>query len=103
MAKSSIEESMRAKIQSNLQPIYFELANESHLHSHHQAMLSVVDKAETHFNLLIVSNAFAGLSRVDRQRLVSSLFAEERLRGLHALSMQTMTEGEWKKTKIQNL
>lgn len=103
MVKSSIEESMRTKVQNNLQPIYFELANESHLHSHHQAMLSVIDKAETHFNLLIVSNAFAGLSRVDRQRLVSSLFDEERMRGLHALSMRTMTEAEWQKSKIQNL
>lgn len=97
--KTSIEESMRSKIQNNLQPIYFAIDNESHLHAHHHAMLTVADKAETHFNLLIVAKAFEGLSRVDRQRMVSALFDEERLLGLHALSMKTLTESEWQKSK----
>ncbi len=101
--KTSVEESMRSKIQNSLQPIYFELENESHLHAHHQAMLTVADKAETHFNVLIVAKAFEGLSRVDRQRMVSALFEAERLLGLHALSMKTMTESEWQKSKSQNL
>lgn len=83
-----IEQSLRKKIESNFQPEYYELVNESHSHS-------VPANSETHFKLVLVSQSFEGLSRVDRQRKVQELFAEERSWGLHALTMRIMTPQEW--------
>ncbi len=50
-----------------------------------------------HFEALIVSAAFAGLSRVARQQKVNAILKERFDSGeLHALSMQTLTPEEWK-------
>lgn len=83
----SIEASIRSKIESAFSPTYFEIENESHKHSR--------GGAETHFRLIVVSEKFEGLSRVDRQRQVANLFDDERAQGLHALSQRTMTPKEW--------
>jgi BolA protein len=49
---------------------------------------------ETHFNIVVVSAAFAGLNRVARQRLVNDLLADEFATGLHALSVRAHAPGE---------
>jgi BolA protein len=84
----SIEASIRDKVINAFKPEYMELENESHSHS-------VPANSETHFRLLVVSAVFEGKSRLDRQRLVNDLFADERARGLHALSLRTLTPAEW--------
>ena len=49
-----------------------------------------------HFEALIVSEQFAGKSRVARQQMVNALLRERFDSGkLHALSMKTMTPQEW--------
>lgn len=49
-----------------------------------------------HFGALIVSAAFAGKNRVQRQQLVNKVLKEHFDSGiLHALSMQTYTPEEW--------
>ncbi|MDR1710161.1 MAG: BolA family transcriptional regulator [Candidatus Accumulibacter sp.] len=49
-----------------------------------------------HFEALIVSAAFAGKSRVQRQQAVNALLRPWFDSGeLHALSMKTLTPGEW--------
>ena len=49
-----------------------------------------------HFEAVIVSNEFAGLSRVKRQQRVFDTVREHLATGvLHALSMKTMTPEEW--------
>lgn len=51
----------------------------------------------THFEALVVSEAFAGKSRVQRHQLVYQTLGE-RMRGeIHALSMKTYTPDEWQK------
>lgn len=51
----------------------------------------------THFEALVVSEAFAGRSRVQRHQLVYQTLGE-RMRGeIHALSMKTYTPDEWQK------
>lgn len=86
-----IEESIRRKLESTFSPSYLEIENESQKHSR--------GGAETHFRVIVVSERFAGLSRVDRQRLVAGLFNEERDLGLHALSQRTFTPAEWEQFK----
>lgn len=49
---------------------------------------------ETHFRIEIVSDAFAGKSRIERHRLVNALLAEELAGGIHALQLATLTPDE---------
>lgn len=53
-----------------------------------------------HFEALIVSEEFAGKSRVQRQQAVNALLRTLFNSGeLHALSMKTQTPDEWKATR----
>lgn len=50
-----------------------------------------------HFEAIVVSDAFAGKSRIQRHQLVYQTLGE-RMRGeIHALSMKTYTPEEWEK------
>jgi len=49
-----------------------------------------------HFEAVIVSPRFAGLSRVRRHQLVYAALGERMGGEIHALSMQTLTPEEWR-------
>lgn len=49
-----------------------------------------------HFEALIVSDAFAGKSRVQRHQLVYQALGDRMREEVHALSMRTLTPEEWK-------
>ncbi|OGA25381.1 MAG: BolA family transcriptional regulator [Betaproteobacteria bacterium RIFCSPLOWO2_02_FULL_67_19] len=49
-----------------------------------------------HFQALIVSNLFAGRSRVQRHQLVYQALGERMREEIHALSMKTLTPEEWR-------
>jgi BolA family transcriptional regulator, general stress-responsive regulator len=49
---------------------------------------------ETHFSVKIVSPAFAGLSRVERQRRVYAALADEMKTQIHALALTTLAPEE---------
>jgi len=87
-----IETTIRQKIEEAFEPEYYELENESSKHS-------VPKGSETHFRLLVVSEKFAGLSRIDRQRQVNQILENEMKSGVHALSQRALTPEEWEKTK----
>ena len=88
-----IVDSIREKLEKNFSPIaYIELENESHQHSGPA-------NRETHFRLVLVSEKFVGVDRVNRQRQVMDLMTDERSKGLHALTMRLMTPDEWSKVK----
>lgn len=46
-----------------------------------------------HFRAEVVSDRFAGLSRIDQHRLVYDVFGEEIGGPIHALSLKTSTPG----------
>jgi len=48
-----------------------------------------------HFEAVIVSTAFAGLSRVRQHQLVYRALGERMREEIHALSMQTFTPEDW--------
>lgn len=51
-----------------------------------------------HYNLIVVSDAFLGKSKVARQQWVYACLKEYITTGsLHALTMQTHTKDEWEK------
>lgn len=73
------------------QPLHLEIENESHSHSG--------PATESHFKILMVSEVFEGLSRIDRQRQVNDLMKEELAAGLHALTQRLLSPTEWEKQK----
>lgn len=49
---------------------------------------------ETHYRIAMVSQAFSGLSRVQRSRLVHEILQPEFAAGLHALSLKLLAPEE---------
>jgi len=87
----SLESRMREKLMVGLHPTRLDLVNESHLHAGHS---SSPGTGESHFRLLIVSDAFSGKSRVERHRIVNALLANELRDGVHALAIKARAPGE---------
>ena len=83
--------SMQAIITEKLQalsPEHLEVVNESHMHN-------VPEGSESHFKVVIVSDAFKDKMLIARHRLVNKALEEELKRGIHALALHTMTMEEW--------
>lgn len=57
--------------------------------------LSVTGDDGTHFQAVVVSESFAGKSRVQRHQMVYQTLGERMRDEIHALSMQTHTPQEW--------
>jgi len=82
---------MRDKLMLGLEPTRLDIINESELHAGHR---SSPGTGESHFRILIVSQAFTGKSRVDRHRIVNELLADELSGRVHALALKTYAPGE---------
>jgi BolA protein len=82
---------MERLLTQQLSPHVFVLEDESSRHAGHAGARP---GGETHYRLRIVSDAFTGLSRVARQRLVYDALREEFDTGLHALSLDLKTVAE---------
>ena len=87
----SVADTIRHKLTERFAPVRLDLVDESHRHAGH---LGARPEGETHFALTIVSAAFAGMSRVARQRLVYETLAAELTGRVHALSLTTLTPEE---------
>jgi BolA family transcriptional regulator, general stress-responsive regulator len=79
------------RLTEELSPTRLVVADESEQHRGHAGWR---DGGETHFRLDIVSDAFAGKSRVERHRLVNSLLGEAFACGLHAVAIKARAPGE---------
>ncbi|KAL8913418.1 MAG: hypothetical protein Q9172_007285 [Xanthocarpia lactea] len=113
MSTTPVEDTMRLKVRTSsppssplsklitrqitkaLNPTTLEIHNDSALHSHHRAMKDSVSK-ETHFRLVITSEAFKSKMQPARHRMVYALLKEEldRAGGIHALQLKTRTPEE---------
>ena len=87
----SVESTMREKLMVALRPTRLDVVNESELHAGHR---SSPGTGESHFRLLIVAEAFAGKSRVERHRMVNEVLADELKGRVHAMAMNTYAPGE---------
>jgi BolA protein len=79
------------KLQSAFQPSLIRLDDDSARHAGHAG---AAPGGESHFNLVIEAAAFAGLSRVARQRAVYAVLKDELAGQLHALSVKALAPGE---------
>ncbi len=94
MSESGRAGRIRARITERFGPARLELLDESARHAGHAGVREAGAAAaggETHYVLLVVSDAFAGISRVQRSRLVHDALADEFRSGLHALSLTLRT------------
>ena len=87
----TMAETIREKLTVSFAPASLDVIDESALHEGHAGHRP---GGETHFNVRIVSNAFDGLSRVERQRRVYAALADEMKSRVHALSLTTLTPAE---------
>ena len=78
-------------LNAQLAPAFLDVVDESALHAGHSGSRP---EGETHFRLDVVSEAFAGKTRVERHRLVNGLLDEAFKRGLHALAVRARTPAE---------
>jgi BolA protein len=75
-----------------LRPTELRVDDESHLHAGHAGSR---EGGETHFRIDLVSEAFAGKTRVERHRLINEVLADAFGRhGLHALAIKARAPGE---------
>jgi BolA protein len=79
-----VADTIRRKLVARFAPARLDIIDESHRHAGHAGARP---EGETHFAVTIVAAAFAGKSRLARQRLVYETLAEELRTRVHALSL----------------
>jgi BolA family transcriptional regulator, general stress-responsive regulator len=87
----SVADTIRAKLVSRFAPSRLEIIDESARHAGHAGARP---EGETHFRVVLTAAAFAGLSRLARQRLVYETLAQELETRVHALSLEVRAPGE---------
>lgn len=83
----AIEEALRQGLQAE----HVAIVDESARHSGHPG----AEDGGGHYQILVVSEKFRGISRVAAQRLVYAALGDLMVRDIHALSMRTLTPEEW--------
>jgi stress-induced morphogen len=84
----TMHERIQDKLTEGLRPAHLDVQNESGMHN-------VPKGSETHFKVLVVSDAFEGLGLVDRHRRVNAILRDELAGGVHALSIRALTPAQW--------
>ncbi len=87
----TMSETIHRKLAAEFAPTELVVTDDSARHEGHAGHRP---GGETHFIVKIVSPAFAGLSRVERQRRVYATLAEELRTRVHALQLVTLAPGE---------
>ena len=89
----SVRDQIIAKLTAALAPKQLEVIDNSAQHAAHMGHPGH-GTGETHFHVHVVSDAFDGVNRVARNRMIYDLLAAELAGGVHALSMATLTPSE---------
>ena len=91
MTAGPIAAGIEAKLTQALNPLRLTVRDDSNRHKGHSGHNP---EGESHFHVEIVSAAFAGQSRVARQRMVYGILADEMKQRVHALALTTLTPEE---------
>jgi BolA family transcriptional regulator, general stress-responsive regulator len=87
----AIFETIHNKLTAAFAPTRLEVEDDSHRHAGHAGAR---EGGESHFNVTIEAVAFAGASKVARQRMVYRALADELAGPVHALSVKALAPGE---------
>ncbi len=82
-------------ILKNYEPDFFSVKDVSEQHRGHQ---NFKENIESHFEIIIVSEKFKNLNRIERHRMVNKSLREEFLLDLHSVIIKTYTIEEYKNT-----
>ena len=82
-----IEEILREAFE----PVHLEVIDESHRHAGHAG---AHPEGESHFRVIIVSEAFAGKPLVQRHRMINEALGDLLRERVHALAITARTPGE---------
>lgn len=84
----SVQQEIERKLSAGLRPLHLEVINESHQHN-------VPPGSESHFKVVLVSEAFEGKNLVSQHRMVYALLSAELKDQVHALALHTYTPAAW--------
>jgi BolA protein len=91
LATGSVASEISARLAAALEPTHLDVINDSHQHAGH---MGDDGTGESHFTVIVESPAFAGLGRVQRQRLVNKALADLLSSRIHALAIRARAPGE---------
>lgn len=86
-----LAEEIAARLHAALAPIQLEVVNDS---ARHRGHMGDDGSGESHFTVTIEAPAFAGLSRLERQRRVNAALADLMVARIHALAIRARAPGE---------
>ena len=87
----SVADTIHRKLNAAFAPTELVVTDDSARHEGHSGHRP---GGETHFTVKIVSPAFAGLTRVERQRQVYAVLANELKSQVHALALTCLAPGD---------
>ncbi len=97
LTRMRVSDAIRDKLTTAFAPSHLEVTDESARHAGHAgAARTDGGVGETHFHVRMVTAAFEGVSRVERQRRVHAALSDELAGSVHALSLKLMTPAESK-------
>ena len=85
MSEAGRGERIRRSLQEALNPVKLEVQDDSHKHAGHAGARP---GGETHYTVVVESEKFRGLSRVQSHQLIYKLLDAEFKGGLHALAIE---------------
>ncbi len=91
LATGSVQDQITARLTQALSPTQLVVLNESASHAGH---MGDDGTGESHFRVEVTSNAFTGLNRVARQRLVNQALADLLKERIHALAIKASAPGD---------
>lgn len=92
MSSSPYRDRIHRKLTAHLLPEHLEIRDESASHHGHAGHRP---EGETHFFVRVISSCFDGQSRLQRQRTIYGILAEELDERVHALSLECLTPAEY--------
>jgi BolA protein len=91
MAVSERARLIEERLRERLDAVHVEIVDDSARHADHLG----AQGGGGHFKVLVVSQAFEGLTRVAAQRLVYDALGDLMSSDIHAVQMSTMTPKAW--------
>jgi len=92
----TVEESIREKLARVFAPLSLVVENESAKHAGHAGARDHLGRVtgETHFRVVVVSEAFQGKSAIERHRQINTALKDELAGPVHALAIKALTPAE---------
>ena len=87
----AVAETIRSKLHTAFAPAKLDVIDESDKHAGHSGAR---EGGESHFTVVIQAAAFEGVPRIQRQRKIYGVLAEELAGPIHALSVRATAPGE---------